>query len=72
MKVTIERTPVSGERRATEVEVTETGASLGQVLKEANLSHEGMNLSVNGTPADLTTHVLGGAKISLTEKVRGS
>lgn len=70
--VSVEVHPTSGAVQKKEVEIEGTGISLREFLKKAGLSEKGMNITVNGEPAVLTTHVPKGAKVKMTEVARGS
>jgi sulfur carrier protein ThiS len=70
--VSVEVHPASGSVTKKDVEINGSGVSLKEFLKTAGLSDKGMNVSVNGEPAVLTTHVPKGAKVKLTEAARGS
>lgn len=70
--VSLEVHPTSGPVQKKDVEIEGTGVSVKEFLKAAKLSDKGMNITVDGEPATLTTHVGKGAKVKLTEVVRGS
>ena len=71
MKIKVKVTPVHGDSH--EVEVEPTSARLGDVLKKAKLNPKNMNVSVDGRPVtDMDMAVADGAKVTLTEKTRGS
>ena len=75
-KVQITTVPVKGQVNSQDVEVKESGASLKEVLSSAKFSWSGMQVAVNGEPVDATkahlVHVPSGAKVTLTERARGS
>ena len=76
MKVSVEVVPTSGPKTNKDVEVDKTGATLGEVLQQAGVDGKNMQLTLNGEPASLTTHVKQGGKVGVkvqaTERARGS
>jgi sulfur carrier protein ThiS len=74
--VTISVIPASGSPTSQDVEIKESGASLKEVLAASGRTASNMLLSINGEPIDASkphlVHVPAGAKLSLTEKARGS
>lgn len=71
-KVKVEVVPTSGQATEKEVTVEGTGVSVAEFLKAADLNATFMNITVNGEPATMNTHVGKGAQVKLTEKARGS
>lgn len=69
-KLTITVTPVRGKQKTVEVDATHT--TVRAALTAAKLSPDAFQVSVNGQPATADTALADGAKIALTEKVRGS
>ncbi|OGN10138.1 MAG: hypothetical protein A3J46_00535 [Candidatus Yanofskybacteria bacterium RIFCSPHIGHO2_02_FULL_41_11] len=72
MEVTVQVRPTQGHAASKKVKVNKTGASLGQVLDEAGIDHKRKDLKVDGQPANQNTHVGPGAKITVSERARGS
>lgn len=75
-KISVHVVPVSGKATTSEVEVGESGSSLKEVIDAGKLDVARMQVAVDGEPVDATkphlVHVKAGAKITLTEKARGS
>lgn len=72
IKVNVEVHPTSGPKTKRAVTIEGTGVSVKEFLEQADLSATNMNISVNGEPASLSTHVGKNATVTLTEKARGS
>jgi hypothetical protein len=70
--VSVEIVPTSGKSTKKNVEIKGTGVSLKEFLKIAGLDAYNMNITVDGEPADMRTHVGKDSKVKLTEKARGS
>lgn len=71
-EVKIKVVPTSGEPSERTVEITPTGASLGDVLRQAGIKSDTSNVLVDGEPANAKTHVAAGATVQVTERVSGS
>lgn len=69
-KITVTVVPASGKSREVEVEATAT--TVGEALKAAGVNANNAQISVNGNPATMDTALKQGAKVTLTEKARGS
>lgn len=76
---TVEVVPAEGKPTSKEVEIPATGTSVGEALKAAGISHENMQLSINGRPVTLDHHIKPNQrlkaekrKIVATERTSGS
>ena len=81
LKVSITVVPTQGRTTTKTVEVKQTGAKLGDVLKAAGISADNKDVLLNGKPASLDAYVEQGdqvdarmreAKVEVSERPRGS
>ncbi|MDO8584874.1 MAG: hypothetical protein Q7R85_01995 [bacterium] len=66
MKIKVKVVPTQGKSTTKDVEVEESGASVAEVCEAAGIDVKNMDLTMNGKPAKLTTHV--GPKDALEAK----
>ena len=71
MKVKIVLTGTDGKQDRT-IEIAETGASLGDVLKAAGIETKDKDFTVGGKPATLDTHVGKNAPVGVSARPQGS
>lgn len=66
MKIGVKVVPTQGASTKLEVNMEASGASIEEVCKAAGIDTKNMDFTVNGKPAELTTHV--GPKDALEAK----
>jgi hypothetical protein len=71
-KATLKVVPASGNSTERLVEVKGTGCSVRELLDVEGYDLKRMQISVNGEPAALNSHVGEGAVVTLTEPISGS
>lgn len=69
-KITIMVVPAAG--KATSVDLDASGVSVGEALKKAGYDAKAFIAKIDGTTVSMDAHAPDGAKITLTEKVKGS
>lgn len=57
MKIGLRVVPTQGKSTTKEVEVDASGASVAEICKAAGIDTKNMDFTVNGKPAELSTHV---------------
>ncbi len=72
IKVAVEVVPLAGKTTEKNVELEATGATVGEVLKKADINPTNMTVRVDGKDASPGDHVPNGSKIMVTERPQGS
>lgn len=68
--IIVEIVPATG--KTTNLTIDTSEKTVAAVLKAARVDMNGMNIAVNGEPSTAAQKVKDGAKITLTEKPKGS
>lgn len=82
LEISVSVVPTHGEAVNKKIKVAPSGASVAEICKAAGIDTENKDLTVNGKPADLQTHVTqddvlqakerGQSVVTTSERPRGS
>ena len=68
--INVEIMPATGPKNT--ISVDATGVSIGEALTAAGYDPNAFNVRVDGSTVDTNAHIADGAKVTLTERVKGS